>query len=42
MFDKIRSSFLRKNDTNMYAHLPDEIQNEIKSAMEATSRYDIR
>ncbi|WP_291383356.1 hypothetical protein [Demequina sp.] len=41
MFDKLRSSFLRKNDTNAYAYLPDKIQNEIKSANEATTVYDI-
>lgn len=41
MFDKLRSSFLRKSDTNIYAYLPDEIQDEIKSAHEATSVYDI-
>jgi hypothetical protein len=41
MFDKLRSSFLSNRDSNIYAYLPDEIQNEIKSANEATSVYDI-
>ena len=42
MFDKLRSSFLRKSGTSNYAHLPEQIQDEIKSSMEATSVYDIR
>ncbi len=42
MFNTLRNSFSRKNNTNMYSHLPDSIQDEIKSAMEATSIYDIR
>lgn len=41
MFDKLRSSFLSNRDANLYAYLPDKIQNEIKSANEATSVYDI-
>lgn len=41
MFDKFRNSFSRKNDAKMYSHLPDQIQDEIKAAMEATSIYDI-
>ncbi len=42
MFDKVRNSFSRKNDARMYSHLPDQIQDEIRSDMEATSVYDIR
>jgi hypothetical protein len=42
MFNTLRNTFSRKNDANMYSHLPDSIQEEIKSAMEATSIYDIR
>lgn len=41
MFDKLRSSFLRRRATNIYSYLPDEIQNEIRSANEATTVYDI-
>lgn len=42
MFDKLRSSFSSKNDARMYSYLPDQIQDEIKAANEATSIYDIR
>ena len=42
MFDKLRSSFLKTNDARMYSHLPEQIQDEIKAANEATSIYDIR
>jgi hypothetical protein len=42
MFNTLRNSFSRKNNTNMYSYLPDQIQDEIRSAMEATSIYDIR
>ena len=41
MITKFLSSFSRKSNANIYAYLPDEIQAEIRSAMEATSRYDI-
>jgi len=41
MFNTLRNSFSRKNNTNMYSHLPQAIQDEIRSAMEATSVYDI-
>jgi hypothetical protein len=42
MISKFLSSFSRKSDATMYSYLPDQIQDEIKSAMEATSIYDIR
>ncbi len=42
MFNKFRNAFSMKNDANMYSHLPDYIQKEIKSDMEATSVYDMR
>ncbi len=42
MFDKLRSSFSSKSNSRMYSYLPDQIQDEIKAANEATSIYDIR
>ncbi len=41
MFNTLRHSFSRKNNADAYSHLPDQIQDEIRSAMEATSVYDI-
>lgn len=42
MINKFRNVFASKNTTNLYAHLPEQIQAEIKAADEATSVYDIR
>ncbi len=41
MFNTLRHSFSRKNNASNYSHLPEAIQDEIRSAMEATSVYDI-
>lgn len=42
MITKFFAAFSTRNETNSYAHLPQRIQDEIKSADEATSVYDIR
>ena len=42
MITKFLSSFSHKSDAAMYSNLPEQIQDEIRSAMEATSIYDIR
>jgi hypothetical protein len=42
MFSKFITAFSNRHDTNLYAHLPEKIQAEIKSAYEATTIYDIR
>ncbi len=42
MMKRFRDVFSSKNNTNPYAHLPEQIQAEIKAADEATSVYDIR
>jgi len=42
MISKFLSTFARKGNTNIYANLPEQIQDEIKAANEATSVYDIR
>jgi hypothetical protein len=42
MISKFLSSFARKGNTNAYANLPQQIQDEITAANEATSVYDIR
>lgn len=41
MIHKFLAAFSTKND-NRYAHLPKQIQDEIRAANEATSVYDIR
>jgi len=41
MFDKFRSARSNKNDNRDFSYLPEQIQDEIKAAMEATSVYDI-
>jgi hypothetical protein len=42
MISKFLSTFARKGNINAYAGLPEQIQDEIKAANEATSVYDIR
>ena len=42
MITKFLSGFHAKSETNAFAHLPEQIQDEIKAANEATSVYDIR
>ncbi len=42
MISKFLSAFSNRHESNLYAHLPQQIQDEIKSADEATSVYDIR
>ncbi len=42
MISQFFTAFSTRHDANPYAHLPQRIQDEIKSADEATSVYDIR
>jgi len=41
MFTKFLSAFSLNNETNLFSHLPEKIQDEIRSANEATTVYDI-
>lgn len=42
MISKFLSVFVPKSDANRFANLPQQIQDEIREANEATSVYDIR
>ena len=42
MFTKLLSAFSTRSHANPFGHLPEKIQDEIRSAQEATSVYDIR
>lgn len=42
MLNKILTGLSLKTDPNTYAYLPEQIQDEIRAANEATSVYDIR
>jgi len=42
MITKFLSALSLKSDANPYANLPEQIQDEIRSANEATTVYDIR
>jgi hypothetical protein len=42
MISKFLSVFGHKSDANSFANLPQQIQDEIRDANEATSVYDIR
>ena len=41
MISKFLTALSLKTDDNLYAYLPEEIQEEIRAANEATSVYDI-
>ncbi len=41
MLDRLKSIFVAESPMAMYAHLPEEIQSEIRDAMDATTPYDI-
>lgn len=42
MLNKILTSLSLRSDANPYTHLPEQLQDEIKAANEATTVYDIR